>query len=257
MKKIAVYGKGGIGKSTVTSSISAALSSMGFKVMQIGCDPKADSTINLTGGKLVTPVLTRLKENNGHASLNEIVVEGFNGILCIEAGGPTPGLGCAGRGIVTMFDLLEDLNAYKIYQPDFVFFDVLGDVVCGGFAMPLRNGYADEAIIVTSGEKMSLIAANNIKTAIDNFADRDYASLRGVILNRRNIENEEEIVQSFVSKANTTLLGDIPRDKHIQTYEHENQTVIQGNVELPISQVFMGIAGEIAGDVEKRRIKSA
>ncbi len=257
MKKIAVYGKGGIGKSTITSSISAALSTMGYRVMQIGCDPKADSTINLTGGRPVPPVLTKLQENKGHASLEEITVEGYNGIVCIEAGGPTPGLGCAGRGIVTMFDLLEDLKAYEIYRPDFVFFDVLGDVVCGGFAMPLRSGYADEAIIVTSGEKMSLIAANNIMTAIDNFRERGYAGLRGVILNRRGIENEELLVRSFTETAGVELIGDIPRDGQIQTWETENKTVIEGDIDSSISNIFKMLAASLAETNEKERVKSA
>lgn len=247
MKKIAIYGKGGIGKSTITSSISASLSMLGYKVMQIGCDPKADSTINLTDGRVITPVLTYLKEYGTCSSLADIVVEGFNGITCVEAGGPTPGLGCAGRGIIVTFDILEDLHAFEVYKPDFVFFDVLGDVVCGGFAMPIRKGYADEVIIVTSGEKMSLFAANNIKTAIDNFADRNYAQLRGLILNRRNIDNEENIVRQFAREIDTEIIGVIPRDDNIQLYEEQNKTVIQGDSNLPISHTFLNLARYIAG----------
>ena len=248
MKKIAIYGKGGIGKSTVTSSISASLSMLGYKVMQIGCDPKADSTINLTNGRVVTPVLTYLKEHGNCSSLPDIVVEGFNGILCVEAGGPTPGLGCAGRGIIATFNTLEDLHAFEVYKPDFVFFDVLGDVVCGGFAMPMREGYADEVIIVTSGEKMSLFAANNIKTAIDNFADRNYAQLRGLILNRRNIDDEENIVRRFAREIDTEIIGVIPRDDNIQLYEEQNKTVIQGGPNLLISHTFLNLAHCIAGN---------
>jgi nitrogenase iron protein NifH len=245
MKKIAIYGKGGIGKSTVTSSLSAALSIQGFRVMQIGCDPKADSTINLTDGKAVTPVMTCLKEQGACSSLGDIVAEGFNGILCVEAGGPTPGLGCAGRGIITAFNVLEDLNAFEIYKPDVVLFDVLGDVVCGGFAVPLRDGYADEALIVTSGEKMALFAAGNIKSAIDNFANRNYASLRGIILNRRNVDNEGEIVSHFAEETGVQILGDIPRDKNIQRFEHENKTVIQGDPELAVSQTLIELANRL------------
>ncbi len=246
MKKIAIYGKGGIGKSTVTSSLSAALSIQGFRVMQIGCDPKADSTINLTGGKPVTPVMTCLKEQGKCSSLDQVVAEGFNGIFCVEAGGPTPGLGCAGRGIITAFNVLEELNAFDTYKPDFVLFDVLGDVVCGGFAMPLRDGYADEVVIVTSGEKMALFAAQNIKTAIDNFSQRNYATLRGLILNRRNVENEDAIVRDFAEASGVEIIGDVPRDANIQRFEHENKTVIEGGPDLAISQILIEIAGRLS-----------
>ena len=118
MKKIAVYGKGGIGKSTTTSNLSAALSTIGLKVMQIGCDPKADSTKNLMGGKIVPTVLDQIKLKKDEVNLKDIVFEGFNGVLCVEAGGPTPGIGCAGRGIITAFEKLEELNAFELYQPD-------------------------------------------------------------------------------------------------------------------------------------------
>ncbi len=250
MKKIAIYGKGGIGKSTTTSALSAAISSLGFKVMQIGCDPKSDSTINLTNGRPVTPVMNYLKEKGKCNSLHDIAVVGFNGIVCVEAGGPTPGLGCAGRGIISAFNILEELNAFEIYRPDFVFYDVLGDVVCGGFAMPIREGYADEVIIVTSGENMSLFAAQNIKTAIDNFAERNYAKLRGMILNRRNVENESEIVKSFALKNGIEIIGDIPRDNNVQYYEQKKQTVIQGNPDLEISRTIISIARSLVQDLE-------
>ena len=246
MRKIAFYGKGGIGKSTISSSLSYGLSILGHKVMQIGCDPKADSTINLTNGRPVTPVMTYLKEHGTCSSLEEIVVEGENGVLCLESGGPTAGLGCAGRGIIATFNVLDDLHAFEMYRPDFVIFDVLGDVVCGGFTMPIRKGFADEVIIITSGEKMSLFAAGNIKTAIDNFSDRNYAKLRGLILNRRNIDNEETIVRQFARTIDTEIIGDIPRDNLIQFYEDQNKTVIQGDPDLPISQIMLDVARRIA-----------
>jgi nitrogenase iron protein NifH len=246
MRKIAFYGKGGIGKSTVASSLSYALSVLGYKVMQIGCDPKADSTINLTRGRQIIPVMAYLKEHGTCSSLSEIVVEGENGILCVESGGPTAGLGCAGRGIIATFNVLEDLRAFEEYNPDFVLFDVLGDVVCGGFTMPIRKGFADEVIIVTSGEKMSLFAAGNIKTAIDNFSTRNYARLRGLILNRRNIADEENIVRQFALRINAEIIGDVPRDNQIPFYEQQNKTVVQGDPNLPVSKIVLDIARRIA-----------
>ena len=160
MVKIAIYGKGGIGKSTTTSNLSAAFSRMGYRVMQIGCDPKSDSTKNLMGGEKVPTVLDQIREKGSdNIELEDIVFEGFNGVYCVEAGGPTPGIGCAGRGIITAFEKLQELGAYDVYQPDIVLYDVLGDVVCGGFAMPIRGGYADYVFIVTSGEMMAMFAA--------------------------------------------------------------------------------------------------
>ena len=251
MLKIAVYGKGGIGKSTITSNLSAALAVMGYKVMQIGCAPKADSTINLLGGQAPEPVMNRLRENDGYPTREEVVRIGFGGVLCIETGGPTPGLGCAGRGIIATFDLLEDLKVFDIYKPDVVLYDVLGDVVCGGFAAPIREGYAQEILIVTSGEKMALFAANNINTAVNNFADRSYAKVRGVVLNRRNVINEEERVRAFAGRAGLPLVADFPRDDAITRYEDEGKTVVEGDRELPISRRFFALAQFLMKDAER------
>lgn len=245
MKKYAIYGKGGIGKSTITSSLAAAIAGMGYKVMQIGCDPKADSTSNLLDGELVTSVMSYLNENEEPPELEDIVKQGFNGVYCVEAGGPTPGIGCAGRGIIATLNLLEELDAFEIYKPDFVLFDVLGDVVCGGFSAPIRDGYADEVLIVTSGEKMALFAARNICMAVDNFKDRGYASVKGIIMNRRNVENEAELVRKMAEEADLDIIGDVPRDPAVQFYENQNQTVIQGNPELPISKTIMEIARKL------------
>lgn len=245
MRKIAFYGKGGIGKSTLTSAIAAAIATRGYRVMQIGCDPKADSTINLTGGTTSVPIVNYLLENGGCEDINEVATIGYQDIVCFEAGGPTPGTGCAGRGIVTAFELLDELEAFDIFKPDYVLYDVLGDVVCGGFAMPIRNGYAEEVIIVTSGEKMALFAAGNIKMAVDHYQDRNYARLMGVILNKRNIENEEAIVADFVERADTRLIGTVERDGHIQTYEDQFKTVIEGDLSLPVSQTILAIADNI------------
>ena len=251
MIKIAVYGKGGIGKSTVAGNLSAAFACLGEKVIQIGCDPKADSTINLLSGNTVMPVMNYLREFDREPEhIDEIAKEGFGHVLCIETGGPTPGLGCAGRGIITTFSLLEDLKLFEKYQPDVVLYDVLGDVVCGGFAAPIREGYASEVLIVTSGEKMALYAAGNINSAINNFADRSYAKARGIVFNRRNVEDEEEKVRAFASQVGLPVIADIPRSDDILRYEEMGRTVIEGDPTLPVSRKFFDLAKLLLGDGE-------
>ena len=243
MLKIAVYGKGGIGKSTVTSNLAAAFALRGKKVIQIGCDPKADSTVNLLNGEHLIPVMNFLEANDRDPeTVEEIAKEGFGGVLCIETGGPTPGLGCAGRGIVTTFALLESLELFETYKPDVVLYDVLGDVVCGGFAAPIREGYASKVLIVTSGEKMALYAAGNIKRAVDNFADRGYATVRGVVMNRRAVENEEEKVRAFAEANQLPIVADIPRSNDIIRFEDMGKTVIEGDPTLEVSRSFLALA---------------
>jgi len=245
MLKIAIYGKGGIGKSTVTSNLAAAFAYLGKKVIQIGCDPKADSTINLLGGNPVMPVIEYLKEGTDPEKYEDISKVGYGGVLCIETGGPTPGLGCAGRGIIATFQLLEDLRLFDKVKPDVVLYDVLGDVVCGGFAAPIREGYAKDVIIVTSGEKMALYAANNIYTAVKNFEDRSYAKVKGVILNHRNIDNETKKVTDFANERGISIIGEIPRSQDINDFEDMGKTVIEGNPELPVSKAFLDIAQKL------------
>lgn len=245
MIKIAIYGKGGIGKSTTTSNLTAALIKKGYKVMQIGCDPKADSTKNLLGGKKISTVLDVIKEKGDDVELNDIVIEGFGGALCVEAGGPTPGIGCAGRGIITAFEKLEELDAYSVYKPDIIIYDVLGDVVCGGFAMPIRGGYAEHVFIVSSGEMMALYAAHNISSAVKNFGTRGYAKLSGLILNARNIENEDEIVQKAIEEIGTTIVKKIPRDKHVQLAEVDGKTVIEAFPESDMAEEYRKLADKV------------
>ncbi len=245
IRKIAIYGKGGIGKSTTTSNLSAALSQLGLKVMQIGCDPKADSTKNLMGGKRIPTVLEQLKEKGDDLSLEDIVFSGYNGVLCVESGGPTPGIGCAGRGIISAFEKLEELEAFETYKPDIVLYDVLGDVVCGGFAIPIRGGYAEEVYIVSSGEMMSLYAASNISSAIKNFRSRGYAELKGLILNSKNIENEISIVEKAVEEIETKIVHVIPRSGEIQVAENAGGTVFEFLEESEMKEVYIELANKI------------
>lgn len=245
MRKIAIYGKGGIGKSTTTSNLSAALAHMGYKVMQVGCDPKADSTKNLMKGRRIPTVLEQIKAKGQDLTLSDIVFEGYAGVLCVESGGPTPGVGCAGRGIISAFEKLAELKAFETYKPDIVIYDVLGDVVCGGFAMPIRGGYAEDVYVVSSGEMMSLYAANNISQAIKGFGKRGYAKLRGLILNAKNIENETQIVNKALEEIGTVLLHYIPRSQEIQEAENLGGTVFEFLTESSMQTVYTELAHKI------------
>ena len=251
MQKIAIYGKGGIGKSTVTSNLAAAMAVQGKRVIQIGCDPKADSTVNLLSGQTLMPVMNFIREYDREPdTIGEISKIGFGNILCIETGGPTPGLGCAGRGIITTFALLDELDLFETFKPDVVLYDVLGDVVCGGFAAPIREGYADKVLIVTSGEKMALYAANNINSAVNNFADRNYAAVRGVVMNRRNVEREEEKVREFARNNALDVVADIPRSDDIIRWEDQGKTVIEGDITCEAAQRFMALAEMLLSEDE-------
>ena len=216
MIKLAVYGKGGIGKSTISGNLSATFAKKGLRVMQIGCDPKADSTALLHGGTRIPTVLQLEREKGKQIVLSDLVTETESGVICVEAGGPVPGVGCAGRGIINALETLKRLGAYETYQPDIVIYDVLGDVVCGGFSMPMRKGYADKVFVVTSGEKMARYAAGNICMAVQNFQGRGYATLGGLILNRRNVENEDAEAEALARDFDTRIIGAIDRSAEIQ-----------------------------------------
>ena len=227
MIKIAVYGKGGIGKSTTVSNISAALAQSGLRVMQIGCDPKADSTISLHGGKKLDTVLDLVRTRRDAFELSDMVCEGFAGVICVEAGGPTPGLGCAGRGIIAALEKLEQKGAYQVYKPDVVIYDVLGDGVCGGFSMPMRDGYADKVFVITSGENMAIHAAANIAMAVESFRERGYAEMGGLILNKRNVKNEREKVEELARDINSHIVGELSRSETVHDSEEMGKTVIE------------------------------
>ncbi len=225
MRQVAIYGKGGIGKSTTTQNTVAALAEAGKKVMVVGCDPKADSTRLLLNGLCQKTVLDTLRDEGDDIELDDILKPGFRGTKCVESGGPEPGVGCAGRGIITSINLLESLGAYTD-DLDYVFYDVLGDVVCGGFAMPIREGKAEEIYIVASGELMALYAANNISKGIQKYATTGKVRLGGIICNSRKVDNELELLQAFATELGSQLIHFVPRDNVVQRAEINKKTVI-------------------------------
>lgn len=245
MVKIAVYGKGGIGKSTTVSNLSAALAERGLKVMQIGCDPKADSTGSLHRQSRVDTVLDLVRSRKNDLTLEDMAHVGFGGVICVEAGGPTPGMGCAGRGIIAALEKLAEKGAYETYRPDVVFYDVLGDVVCGGFSMPMRSGYADKVFIITSGENMAIHAAANIAVAVENFKGRGYATLGGLILNRRDVKNETEKVEELAQDLHTCVIGTLSRSDTVQAAEELNRTVIEAFPDSAMAQEYRVLAERI------------
>lgn len=242
MRQIAIYGKGGIGKSTTTQNLTAGLAELGKKVMVVGCDPKADATRLLMGGMAQKTVLDTIRdEGEDEVELADIMKTGFGGIKCVESGGPEPGVGCAGRGIITSINMLEDLGAYDD-DLDFVFYDVLGDVVCGGFAMPIREGKAKEIYIVASGEMMAMYAANNISKGIARYAKRGGVLLGGIICNSRNVDNEQALLEAFAKELGTKLLYFVPRDNIVQHAEINRKTVIEYAPDCNQAQEYRSLA---------------
>ncbi|MBV4437743.1 AAA family ATPase [Clostridium tyrobutyricum] len=246
-KHIAIYGKGGIGKSTTTSNISAALAESGYKVIQIGCDPKSDSTNTLRGGNYLPTVLDSLRESN-NVKLKDISEEGFGGVLCIEAGGPVPGVGCAGRGINAAVSVLQELDLFEKYKADYVLYDVLGDVVCGGFAVPIRDGITDRAYVVTSSDFMAIYAANNLFKAINKYAPTGGAKLGGIIGNGLSANYSKSIVDDFAKKTGTKVAGYVPRSLIVSQSELYGKTVIEANPKSEHANIYRNLAKFIAED---------
>lgn len=244
-KHIAIYGKGGIGKSTTTSNISAALAEDGYRVIQIGCDPKSDSTNTLRGGNYLPTVLDSIRESS-HVKLDDISVAGFKGVLCIEAGGPVPGVGCAGRGINAAVSLLQELRLFEEYQPDFVLYDVLGDVVCGGFAVPIREGITDRVFVVSSSDFMAVYAANNLFKAINKYAPSGGAQLGGIIANGLSAPYSKSLVDDFAQRTGTKVVEYVPRSLVVSQSELYGKTVIEANPKSGHADIYRNLARYIA-----------
>jgi nitrogenase iron protein NifH len=251
IKQIAIYGKGGIGKSTTTSNISAALSTAGYKVMQFGCDPKSDSTNTLRGGRYIPTVLDTLREKNS-VKASEVIFEGFNGIYCVEAGGPAPGVGCAGRGIITAVQLFKQQKAFEELDLDYVIYDVLGDVVCGGFAVPIREGIAEHVFTVSSADFMAIYAANNLFKGIQKYSNSGGALLGGVIANSINAPYAKDIIDDFVKQTNTQVVEYVPRSVTVTQSELQGKTTIEASPNSQQATVYRSLAKKIAEHTESK-----
>jgi nitrogenase iron protein NifH len=250
-KKIAIYGKGGIGKSTTTSNISAALVESGYRVMQFGCDPKSDSTNTLRNGEYIPSVLELMRENR-RVDAHQAIFRGFGGVYCVEAGGPQPGVGCAGRGIISAVQLLKQQGIFEELELDYVIFDVLGDVVCGGFAVPIREGIADHVFTVSSADFMAIYAANNLFRGIQSYSNTGGALLGGVIANSINTPFHREILDDFVSKTKTQIMEYIPRSLTVTQAELQGKTTIEAVPKSEQAGIYRRLAKRIAEHTESK-----
>ncbi|MDI6746466.1 MAG: nitrogenase iron protein [Rhodocyclaceae bacterium] len=251
LRQCAIYGKGGIGKSTTTQNLVAALAESGKKVMIVGCDPKADSTRLILHSKAQTSVMQLAAEAGSveDLELEDVMNIGFGGIKCVESGGPEPGVGCAGRGVITAINFLEEEGAYD-EALDFVFYDVLGDVVCGGFAMPIRENKAQEIYIVCSGEMMAMYAANNIAKGIVKYANSGGVRLAGLICNSRNTDREDELIMALAARLGTTMIHFVPRHNAVQHAEIRRMTVIEYDPTHTQADEYRALANKIVNNTK-------
>ena len=250
-KQIAIYGKGGIGKSTTTSNISAALAEAGYKVMQFGCDPKANSTNTLRGGEYIPSVLDLLSAKR-RVDAHEAIFLGFKGIYCVEAGGPAPGVGCAGRGIITAVELLKQQQIFEELDLDYVIYDVLGDVVCGGFAVPIREGIAEHVFTVSSADFMAIFAANNLFKGIEKYSTSGGALLGGIIANSMNTDFHREIIDDFAERTKTQIVQYVPRSLTVTQAELSGRTTIEAAPDSAQAEVYRVLARRIAAHTESK-----
>jgi nitrogenase iron protein NifH len=247
-KQIAIYGKGGIGKSTTTSNLSAALSDLGYSVMQVGCDPKNDSTNTLRKGKPIPTVMDTVR--SGSNDLDNLIFEGYNGVYCVEAGGPEPGVGCAGRGIIAAIELLDNNGIIDNYDPDIVIYDVLGDVVCGGFAMPIRQGIAEQVYTVTSSDYMAIYAVNNLFKGILKYSGSGGALLGGIIGNSIGKLSHRDMINDFSEKTETNVIEFIPRSTTVTMCELDGVTTIEGAPDSQQAELYRQLARNVIANKE-------
>lgn len=220
--KLAIYGKGGIGKSTTSCNISVALAKRGKRVLQIGCDPKHDSTFTLTGFLIPTIIDTLQAKDYHYEDIwpEDVIYTGFSGVDCVEAGGPPAGAGCGGYVVGETVKLLKELNAFNKY--DIIIFDVLGDVVCGGFAAPLN--YSDYGLIVTDNGFDGLFAANRIAASIREKSKTHNLRLAGIIGNRTS---SRDLIDRYVSKVNIPILEILPLIEDIRISRIRGKTLFE------------------------------
>jgi len=251
LRQCAIYGKGGIGKSTTTQNLVAALAEAGKKVMIVGCDPKADSTRLMLHSKAQNTIMEMAAEAGTveDLELEDVLKVGYGDVKCVESGGPEPGVGCAGRGVITAINFLEEEGAYD-EDLDFVFYDVLGDVVCGGFAMPIRENKAQEIYIVVSGEMMAMYAANNISKGIVKYANSGGVRLAGLICNSRNTAREDELIEALASRLGSHMIHFIPRDNEVQRAEIRRMTVIEYNPKAVQADEYRALANKIINNTK-------
>lgn len=243
-RSLAFYGKGGVGKSTVVSNLTSALSEMGRTVLQVGCDPKRDSSRNLI--KVFPPITLMELLAQGKRGLDpaDIIMDGGKNVDCIEVGGPKPGVGCAGRGLGRLFEELEEMEIFE-RDYDYIFYDVLGDVVCGGFAVPMRSGYAEEVYVVTSGEFMSLYAANNIARGIQNYALQGDVRMGGLIANVKDLAYDRELIEKFAARIGTHVVYYLEWNKVVYEAERRRRTVLRYQPEHPFANEWLELARTI------------
>jgi nitrogenase iron protein NifH len=251
LRQCAIYGKGGIGKSTTTQNLVAGLAELGKKVMIVGCDPKADSTRLILHAKAQNSIMQMAADAGSveDLELEDVLKVGYRDIKCVESGGPEPGVGCAGRGVITAINFLEEEGAYD-ENLDFVFYDVLGDVVCGGFAMPIRENKAQEIYIVCSGEMMAMYAANNIAKGIVKYANSGGVRLAGLICNSRQTAREDELIMQLAEKLGTHMIHFVPRDNVVQRAEIRRMTVIEYEPQAKQAQEYRDLATKILNNTQ-------
>lgn len=245
MREIVIAGKGGIGKSTLVTNLAVLAARRGLKVLQVGCDPKHDSCTRHFDRRLPT-VMDLFKEKGrvDRQDIEGLMARGRTGVFCVEAGGPSPGEGCAGRAISLLLEFMR--SAGDLFDRfDLVVYDLLGDVVCGGFAAPIRRGPDTAILLVTSGEILPVYAANNIAQGVRNLARRGGGRLGGILANLRGTPGEQEILDRFAEGLGTQVIGWIPRDPAVFAAEQARRTLLEHAPDSPAARAIEALSRRI------------